>query len=224
VGKNKNLSDAKGDCCLSVYSGGNLWNALHNALAKALYRFARQAGLDASIEPPRKLDGSRARLADVCVKGEHGWRAAGGRELWLDVTVVSAVCDTWRALAAATAGGAAAKAAADKPAEYRDRMLRQGPNAYYQPLAFESEGFMAPEVGTLLGAWAQLWAERRGHSEQDGKLRKQCWLNELASIHAKFLASCILERSKGCAEAKACTQRAEIRPPLLGDTDREVGR
>ena len=52
-----------------------------------------------------------ARPADAFVEGQHGWKAAEGRRLWIDITTISAVCASHAPLCAKEIGGGAAWAA-----------------------------------------------------------------------------------------------------------------
>ena len=138
--------------------------------------------------------------------------------------MVSAVCKSNAPKAAAEVGGAADKATEGKYTKYRSDMAAHGSTAYLQPLAFDSEGFVSPVVVTLLAGWAKLWADNQGLDAKDAGFRKTCWLNELAVIHARCLASCILNRSRVLAEEAACGRRVPTRPPKLSDTLVEAGR
>ena len=148
-------ADWKGDFALSVFEGGTAWRNLHNELRDALLRFAHQVGLRAEPEYPKLLDTkdgrpSRSKPADVLVEGQHGWRPAQGRNLWIDVTTISAVCATHVALAAKEIGAAAAHAALQKLRKYHAQMAAKGFTGYLLPIAFESEGYASKELSLLL--------------------------------------------------------------------------
>ena len=64
-----------------------------------------------------------------------------------------------------------------------------------------------------------LWADNGGYTMDDAKERQQIWANELAQIHAKYLAQAILDNSKYAREACAVGKGAHNRSPLLSDND-----
>jgi hypothetical protein len=90
--------------------------------------------------------------------GAHGWTAAHSRELWVDVSVVGPLCDSYLTAAAAKRGAAAADAAARKHTKYRYDIPGL---AHFVPLAFESEGFVSPDVERLLSRLAKKKADRK---------------------------------------------------------------
>ena len=197
---------------------------LHNAIRDAIATFGRQAGLDVDVEPVRLLRGkdgkvTKSRPAKVRIRGAHGLRAAGNREMWIDVTIISAVCAKHCAKCAAAAGGGSAVAAANKNGKYAANMKASGNYGYFLPLAFESEGYMPNAVSHLLGPWSKLWAEKSGYSPEDAGRRKRIWLNELAHIHARYLAQAILDKSKWAREGCIAGKSAEGRAPLLSTND-----
>jgi len=223
-GKNAVAADLQGDFALSVFNGGKAWNNLHNAIRDTIATFGRQAGLDVDVEPVRLLRGkdgkvTKSRPADIRIRGAHGWRAAGNREMWIDVTTISAVCAKHRAKCAEAAGGGSAVAAASKNGKYVANMKASGNYGYFLPLAFESEGYMPNAVSQLLGPWSKLWAEKGGYSPEDAGCRKRIWLNELAHIHARYVAQAILDNSKWAREGCIAGKSAEGRAPLLSAND-----
>jgi hypothetical protein len=70
------------------------------------------------------------------------------------------------------------------------------PEQYLQTLAFESEGYTSPEAQQLLLVWAQMWAEKRNESPAAAKRLYYAWSCELAHLHAKYLARCIMARAR----------------------------
>ena len=62
------------------------------------------------------------------------------------------------------------------------------------------------------------WAERRGHDEKAAKRMQRYWLDELAVLHARYLARCILNRVAACHDGDATRLRGEV-PPTLAELD-----
>jgi hypothetical protein len=154
----------------------------------------------------------------VRIGSTHGWHAATGKELLLDVTTADAVCKTYVEQCAARAGAAAALAAQHKQNQYKHTLR---PEQYLQPLAFESEGYTSPEAQQLLLVWAQMWAEKRNESPAAAKRLYCAWSCELAHLHAKYLARCIMARARRSSEVaddKAKT-RADVRAPTASYAD-----
>ena len=89
-------------------------------------------------------------------------------------------------------------------------------NQYFLPLAFESEGAKAEDVGKLLHAWAKLYKDSRDASNGDMRLLLFKWTTELAFIRAKYTAKCILERAAFCSEKQDNEDKVtpDVRPPL----------
>ena len=98
-------------------------------------------------------------------------------------------------------------------------MAARGWPGYLLPIAFESVGFVQKELSQLLTVWSKLWADNGGYTMDDAKQRLQIWANELALIHAKYLAQAILDNSKYAREACAVGKGAHNRSPLLSDND-----
>jgi hypothetical protein len=113
-----------------------------------LQAFASQASVSAKLEGG-KVRGTKKRPGDVRRTkkrpgdvrrtkkrpgdaGAHGWTAAHSRELWVDVTVVGPLCDSYLTAAAAKRGAAAADAAARKHTKYRNDIPGL---AHFVPLA-----------------------------------------------------------------------------------------
>ena len=219
-------ADAKGDFALSVFGNKSACNALHNALRDALISFAKQAGLLTEPEKNRLLDGedgemSMARPTDAFVEGQHGWKAAEGRRLWIDITTISAVCASHEALCAKEIGGGAAWAANQKKIKYHAQMAARGWPGSLLPIAFESEGFEQKELSQRLTVWSKLLADNGSYTMDDAKQqRQQIWANELALVHAKYLAQAILDNSKYAREACAVGKGAHNRSPLLSARQR----
>ena len=90
-----------------------------------------------------------------------------------------------------------------KKTKYHAQMAARGWPGYLLPIAFESEGFVQKELSQLLAVWSKLWADNGGYTMDDAKQRHQIWANELALIHAKYLAQAILDNSKYAREACA---------------------
>ena len=206
-----------------MFGNKSAWNALHNALRDALISFAKLAGLPAEPEKDRLLDGEdgemlMARSVNAFVEGQHGLRAAQGRRQWI-VTTISAVFASHAALCAKEIGGGAAWAANQKKIKYHAQMAARGLPGYLLPIAFDSEGFVRKELSQLLTVWSKLWADNGGYTMDDAKQRQQIRANELALIHAKYLAQAILNNSKYAREACAVGKSAHNRSPLLSDND-----
>jgi hypothetical protein len=237
---NGKQADALGDFTLStVYGATNHHNDMHNNIATVIKNCARAAGLSAECEPPRKLGNTRARPADVCIGAGHGWKVALGSELWLDVTIVSATCNSNVRHAAMQIGGAAGEAVRTKPTKYvNDPRLQsvavqqcfareyvQGRGGYYQPIGFECDGFSPKAVNQLFGAWSKLWADSHGYTVNDAALFKQMWANRLAFVHAKGLADCVLGRTRHAFHAMDARAGSKGRRyPDLAEVDLESGR
>ena len=213
--------DLYGDYLISVFNaeGQNQWTDLHEEIKHFFYRCAKQAGIT-SVSREKRADNAPAssarRPGDIKIGStRHGWKAAAGKTLLLDVTTASAVCKSHAYKVAAAAGAAAKQAAADKTT----KVLASGElseNQYFLPLAFESEGYKAAEVDKLLHAWAKLYKETRDLTNGDMSLLLFKWHSELAFIRAKFLAKCILERAAFCAEKQDNVDKItmDVRPPL----------
>jgi hypothetical protein len=213
------IHDVFGDFLLSVFhaAGQSQWNELHEEIKNFFYRAAKQAGITSVTREKRAdLSGSRRRPGDVKIGStRHGWRAAVGKTLLIDVTTISAVCATWVAKCAAAVGGGGKGAAADKTTD----VLASGEpseNQYFQALGFESEGHIPKEAKQMLHAWAKIYAESRGLSKADMNFMLQKWLSELAFIRAKFTAKCLVERAAFCAEKQDNIDGIMIdaRPPM----------
>ena len=74
-------------------------------------------------------------------------------------------------------------------------------------------------MSQLLGPWSKLWAEKGGYTPADADRRKRIWLNELAHIHARYLAQAILDNSEWAREGCLVGKSAEARAPLLSAND-----
>jgi hypothetical protein len=213
------IHDVFGDFLLSVFhaEGQSQWNELHEEIKNFFYRAAKQAGITSVTRETRAdLSGSRRRPGDVKIGStRHGWRAAVGKTLLIDVTTISAVCATWVAKCAAAVGGGGKGAAADKTTD----VLASGElseNQYFQALGFESEGHIPQEAKQMLHAWAKLYAESRNLSKADMNFMLQKWLSELAFIRAKYTAKCLVERAAFCAEKQDNIDgiMIDVRPPM----------
>ena len=78
-----------------------------------------------------------------------------------------------------------------KKIKYYAQMAARGWPGYLLPITFESEGFAQKELPQLLTVWSKLWADNCSYTMDDAKQRQQIWANELALIHAKYLAQTI---------------------------------
>ena len=211
--------DLYGDFTLSEFRavGQSQWIELHEHIKHFFFRAAKQAGITSvSTEKRADLATSMRRPGDVKIGStRHGWGAASGKTLLIDVTTISSVCATWVTLSAEATGGGGKEAAAVKT---RD-VLRSGElseDQYFLALGFESEGYIPVEAEKLLHAWAKLHKEANDLSKGDMSLMLFKWTTELALIRAKFLAKCILERAAFSAEKQDnidCVT-VEARPPL----------
>jgi hypothetical protein len=69
-----------------VFKKGGQWNALHNAIKHFIYKCGKHARIELAME--KGVGVTRHRPGDVRVKGGgHGWKAAHGNFLLMDVTV-----------------------------------------------------------------------------------------------------------------------------------------
>ena len=163
---------------------------LHNAIRDAIATFGRQAGLNVDVEPVRLLTDpitkkvTKSRPADIRIRSAHGWRAAGNRDMWIDVTTISAVCAKRRAKCAAAAGGGSAVAVANKNGKYAAGMKSSSNYGYFLPLAFESEGFMPKAVSQLLGPWSKA-VGGEGRVRADGRGAPQAHMAQRACAHPR---------------------------------------
>jgi hypothetical protein len=100
----------------------------------------------------------------------------------------------------------------DKRKDYKN-MIHDG--QYFQPLAFEADGFKCKEATELLRAWSKLWAEQRDGSPDAAARMLFAWTAELDFIRAKFLAKCIEERGRLSSEVQDNEDKigADVRPP-----------
>ena len=219
VGKDGKEVDPYGDNFLSTYKalGANEWILAHNQQRDLLGRKAKQAGLEGvTVDKGGAIEGSDDKPDDVRLpfgSETHGWKAAGTKEVLVDVTWVSAVCDKHVAAAARVPGGAASEAMAGKHTRYRDTIMS---HQFLQPLAMESEGQMCAEWEEMLLALAKKWAERRLRDDKAARRMQGYWLDELAVIHARYLARCLINRATACKGREQV--RAEV-PPTLAELD-----
>ena len=219
-----NEADMYGDFTLSVYQGGNEWTNLHNAQQHFIFKCAKQVGIPDVSKEARSVATSKHRPGDVrCGPRGHGWQRAYDKALYLDIVTVSAVCQTHAPACAAKKGGGAAEAAQRKMNACRTIIPA---TAYFQPLAFESEGYTSPEVFQLLKIWAKQWSEARNRPSSEAGRLMQVWRNELAHLQAKWLARCILSRAQKSFEAEANSSGAspDIRRPLASQVDLHFAR
>ena len=199
------IIDQHGDALLSGYKapGDNEHTTLHNVLCRLLSTFASQSHVSNVLEGG-KVRGTKKKPGDVRFRGDagsHGWAPAGNRELWADVTVVCPVLPTYVDTAAATRGAAAAKAAQHKRNKYRNDIPGL---AFFLPLAFETEGYHTDDLDKLLLGFARKRAVTEGMAADQLKQRaglwKDYWLNEIAIVHARYVARCILHRAASCKD------------------------
>ena len=193
------------------------WLELHEEIKHFFLRAAKQAGITSvSTEKRADLATSMCRPGDIKIGStRHGWKAASGKTLLIDVTTISSVCAAWVTLSAEATGGGGKEAAAAKS---RD-VLRSGElseDQHFLALGFESEGFVPEEAKKLLHAWAKLHKEANDLTNGDMSLMLFKWRTELAFIRAKLLAKCILERAAFSAEKQDNIDgiTPEVRPPL----------
>jgi hypothetical protein len=158
-----------------------------------------------------KVRGTKKRPGDVRFAGDagaHGWTAAHSRELWVDVTVVGPLCDSFITAAAAKRGAAAADTAARKHTKYRNDIPGL---AHFMPLAFESEGFVSADVERLLSGLARKKLDKSDVPEKEVKafLKRwvQHWTDDLAVVYARYLARAIDHRAVACKEAQNPSNR-----------------
>jgi hypothetical protein len=144
-------------------------------------RSCAQAGLEGvTVDKGGAIEGSDDKPDDVRLtfgSETHGWKAAGTKEVLVDVTCwVSAVCDSHVAAAAREPGGAAAEAMLGKDNRYRTTIMS---HQFLQPLAMESEGYMCAEWEEMLLALAKKWDERRLRDDNAARRMQGYWLDEL---------------------------------------------
>jgi hypothetical protein len=212
------IIDALGDCFMSGYKAplDAEWYNFHNALCRALATFASQAGVVNKLEGG-KVRGSKKRPGDVRFSGDagaHGWNAAHQRELWVDATVVCPLYATYLNAAAAQRGAAAEARALSKRTKYRNDIPGF---AHFLALPFETEGFVSADVDLLLHGFAKLKVSRGDPNLSEEEAKRQAsafkahWLDELAVVHARYLARCIINRASACKDAgNPCFRRASI--------------
>ncbi len=86
------IHDVFGDFLLSVFSfeGQSQWSELHEEIKNFFYRAAKQAGITSVTRKKRAdLSRSRRRPGDVKIGStRHGWKAAVGKTLLIDVTTI----------------------------------------------------------------------------------------------------------------------------------------
>ena len=211
--------DLFGDFTLSDFRavGQAQWIELHDEIKHFFFRAAKQAGITSvSTEKRADLATSMRRPGDIKIGStRHGWKAASGKTLLIDVTTISSVCATWVAASSDAPGGGGKGAAAEKT---RD-VLNSGElseDQHFLALGFESEGYVPEEAKKLLHAWAKQHKEDNDLTNGDMSLMLFKWTTELAFIRAKFLAKCILERAAFSAEKQDNIDGIthEVRPPL----------
>jgi hypothetical protein len=224
TGVDGKAADNYGDSMLSVHFKGNEWTVLSAANQDFMFNCGKKAGIPDVSKEARIVHTSLRRPGDVkCGAHGHCWRRALGKRLFLDTVTISAVCDTHASACAEKPGGGAENAAREKCNDYRTLVPF---NCYFQPLAFESEGFTSKEVFQLLKAWATHWAEAGNRRPAEKSRLMRAWRNELAYIQAKHLAKCILSRAQKATEAQANSNGASraTRRPLVSDVDVHYAR
>jgi hypothetical protein len=75
---------------------------------------------------------------------------------------------------------------------------------------------MCAEWEEMLLALAKKWAERRLRDDKAARRMQGYWLDELAVIHARYLARCLINRATACKGREQV--RAEV-PPTLAELD-----
>jgi hypothetical protein len=218
VGVNKD-HDLRGDFLLSVFNapGQAQWTDLHEEIKNFFYKTAKQAGITSvSKEKRADLCTTNHRPGDIKIGStRHGWKAAAGKTLLIDFTTISSVCAKWVTQAATTIGGGASAKAANKT----QKVLARGElseHQFFQAVAFEADGYKSDEAKHLLHAWAKQHGEDRGLTKAEVNLLLFKWTSELAFIRAKYLAKCIVERAKFCAEQQDNNDgiKIDVRPPM----------
>jgi hypothetical protein len=198
------LIEPLGDSLLSGYhaKGDSEWSHLHNALCRAIAGYAAQAHVSAVIEGGR-VRGTKKKPGDVRFAGDvgaHGWAAAGSNELWVDVTVVSPLGSSYLSAASAARGSAASAAAKHKHTKYRNDIPG---HVHFLPFPFESEGYHCVELERLLLGFA--YKRTIGLSPAEAKTTARrwlsYWLDQLAVVHARYIARCLYNRASACKDA-----------------------
>lgn len=148
-----------GDELLSSYhpKGDAEWTETHDTACRCLDGAARSAGVRCQLEggrvrPLQQEDSGASsetfslaekRPGDLRLPGgkaNHGFTAAGTKEVWADVTVRCPLLPSYVSAASRERGSCAAAGASWKRASYKAFI----PDAvYFQPLGFETEGYMA---------------------------------------------------------------------------------
>jgi hypothetical protein len=98
---------------------------------------------------------------------------------------------------------------AGKHNRYRTTIMS---HQFLQPLAMESEGQMCAKWEEMLLALAKKWAERRLRDDKAARRMQGYWLDELAVIHTRYLARCLINRA-AARFATRCVQRCPPRWP-----------
>jgi hypothetical protein len=135
-------------------------------------------------------------------------------ELWVDAPRWSALSTPLFNAAAAQRGAAAEARALSKRTKYRNDIPGF---AHFLALPFETEGFVSADVDLLLHGFAKLKVSRGDPNLSEEEAKRQAsafkahWLDELAVVHARYLARCIINRASACKDAgNPCFRRASI--------------
>jgi len=173
-------------------------------MGRAIAGFAAQAHVSSVLEGGR-VRGTKKKPGDVRFAGDvgaHGWAAAGSKELWVDATVVFPLGVSYLAAAAAERGAAAADAAVGKHRKYRNDIPG---HVHFLPLPFESEGYHCAELEHLLLGFAHKRASSDNLPPAEAKITARrwlsYWLDQLAVVHARFVARCVYNRASACKDA-----------------------
>ena len=213
--------DPLGDFTLSTFNIAHAaqWLNWHEDEKLFWYNTAKQAGITGVTQEKHVKGKQKIRPGDVGITSTtHGWKAAEGKGLLLDVAHASAVCGQWVAKCAKEAGGGAAGKNAEKHDYYKGKIPD---DQHFISLASESEGRKCREAGQLLHAWSKLWAERRGESKAAAARMLFKWTTELDFRNAKNLAKCINERALLSKEMQDNEDKVggDVRPPLSSHVD-----
>ena len=218
VGLDGKPFDQYGDNIIgNVYKaeGDNNHILLHHALRDTVQEIAHAAGLVCTVEQPGAVAGSERRPNDVGLPLNHGYKPAGTKGLWGDITVWSATAPSRVASAVRGRDELCAAASRSKRVKY----ARDIPDyIYFLPLPCTTEGRFGPVWSTLLHGFAAHWATRSNIIGPDiDLLHQHWWANKLAIVHARFTARCLLERCKACH--RAVDAGHELPTPSLADLD-----
>ena len=90
-------------------------------------------------------------------------------------------------------------------------------HAFFLPIALESEGYICDDYKLLLKGWATRWAEVKGHSPLMANKLYHSWLDQVAMMHARMFARCLIGKAAGCMSEDALRGSSRYLAPTVGD-------